>query len=237
MNWPLPLTDQETARLYWELSRRGAFCSGKKFQWKYQFSSLEELIALGFLQSRYDPRLLEILVDFFAHQELPIDPIGFKSVLKLEEALPLACVVGEFVLETTSSQATKELFHFLALGTRPVSTQLFFKGIYPIGGRKGEEVLEKPLWAFKKWGFLAINPPLHKDRFSEGRIYLYDETSRSHILKEIVREKRRIRMADYLKAVGFSISRQQALKDLKNFPGIVQKGVGRGTFYERVARS
>ncbi|MBI2981670.1 MAG: hypothetical protein HYY44_05190 [Deltaproteobacteria bacterium] len=224
-----PLSEKESSRLYWELAQKGATSVGEKAPWSYPSLSEEELLVLALLQSRYDPRLLEVLIDFFKRKKFDINPLVFKQKLSQENALPLMAVVGEYVLETTLSSEVKELMRYLMIGVRPVPLQLFFLGLYRIGGRKMEELIQRPLWGFKKWGFLASDPPLSKER---RKIYLFDLASRLNLLKKLVIEKKRFRLRDYLEAVDYGISRQQALKDLRQVPWIRKKGVGKGTFYQ-----
>ncbi|MBI2082422.1 MAG: hypothetical protein HYT76_02535 [Deltaproteobacteria bacterium] len=231
MTASLPLSEKESSRLYWELAQKGAISVGEKTSWSYHSLSGEELLVLALLQSRYDPRLLEILIDFFAKEKFQINPVVFKQKLSQWDALPLMAVVGEYVLEITASLEVKELMRYFMIGAHTVPLQLFFLGLYRIGGRKMEEMVQKPLWGFKKWGFLASDPPLPK----EGqKIYLFDLTSRLNLLKKLVSDKRRFRLRDYLEVIDYSISRQQALKDLRQVSWIRKKGVGKGTFYSGV---
>ncbi len=226
----LPLHQGESARLYWELGRRGAPSTGEKRRWKYGNLSEEELLTLAVLQTRYDPRLMAILVDLFRTPQTNLHPIQFKERLREVEALPIVAVLGEFVLEAAVPVQVKEFFRFLTSGVRPVPTQLFYRGIYPLGSKKMEEAAIKPLWGFKKWGFLAADPPLLKE--DAGHPYLYDATSRFQILRELTSQKPRFRLRDYQAAVRFSISRQQALKDLRSLPWIKKSGLGKGTLWK-----
>lgn len=225
----LPLTNKEASRLYWELSRRGAYCNGENYFWKHDHLSQEEFFTLAFLQSRYDPRLMAILIDFFSSHEVDLNPITFKKCLQKDEAISIAAVIGEFVREQKSS----DLFQFLISCAKPVPTQLFYKNLYRIGGHKMQEVLEKPLWYFKKWGFLAVDPPLLKDTRVQKRTYLYDSLGRLEILKNLARERKTFCLRDYLQKIGNSISRQQALKDFASISWIKKKGNGKGMVYYR----
>lgn len=227
----LPLSHQEQSRLYWELNRRGGFCSGEKSAWKYRGFSEEEFWTLAFLESRYDPRLLAILIDLFVRVPPAVDPLRFKKILKREGALTIAAVIGEFSVDSKTTGEAAELFRFLNVRTFPVPTQLFYRNLYPIGGRKIEEVLERPLRAFKKWGFLASDPPLLKERLRARRVYLYDFPGRVSKLKELTQHQKCFRLKDYLKAIGFSISRQQALKDLRALHWIIPQGKKKGASY------
>ncbi|QQR80756.1 MAG: hypothetical protein IPJ69_00890 [Deltaproteobacteria bacterium] len=114
---------------------------------------------------------------------------------------------------------------------KPVPTQLFYKNLYRIGGQKMAEVLDKPLWYFKKWGYLATDIPILKETPLQHRAYQYDLTSRGFILQKYCQSHRSFQMKDYLNLTEHSISRQQALKDLQNFSWLRKKGKGKGSVY------
>ncbi len=235
MRHQLPLSDAHAARLYEELSQRGAFCRGEKSPWPYPPMTEEELYTLALLQSRHDPRLLAILVDLFTRRLIALEPISFKHSLQDAEALPIAAVLGTFVIGMDAPEENQDLFRYLQASTRPVPTQLFYQQLYPLGSHKLEEVLQHPLWPFKKWGFLAGDPPLLKERVNTRRLHLYDQTSRLALLRELASTEKRFRLRDYLTCVHNAISRQQGLQDLSLLKGLEKKGKGRGAYY--VSRS
>lgn len=226
----LPLNLNEAARLYWELARRGAFCNGEKKPWAYKSLSDEELLVLAILQSRYDPRLMAVLVDYF-HDPRLLEPVRFKKLLREHQALSLAAVIGDLILSRKVSDEVRDFFQFLRAGARPVPTQLYYRGLYPIGGRKMGQAVDRPLWAFKKWGFLAADPPVLKERKPAKGTYLFDLPSRLALLRELSRGRERFRLKDYLEKIDFSVSRQQALKDIKGAPWLRKRGQGKGTYY------
>lgn len=226
--YDFPLNEKESSRLYWELSRRGASCEGVKYPWKYKRLTPEEFFTLVFLQTRYDPRLVAIMIHFFCHHELHLDPLLFHDILKKNGVLTVAAVIGEFVLQ----QKEVTLFRFLTHYAQPVSTQLFYKNYPTIGGTKVQEIMQKPLWYFKKWGFLATELPLLQEKNLKTRHYLYDFHSRVSLLREMVGQQPHFRLSDYLRWIHNSISRQQALKDLTSLPWIRKKGKGKGTTYQ-----
>ena len=227
----LPLDDKASARLYWELSRRDAFVTGERLPWPYPRLSEEELFGLAFLQARFDPRLMAVLVDFFQRRDHRLHPIRFKEILRKADALAVAAVIGEFVISSEASPETKDLFRFLQTGATPAPTQLFYRIPGRIGGVKMREAIDRPLWAFKKWGFLAADPPLLKENPPARRTYLYDPSSRLHVLEGLAKRKKSFRLREYLEEIRFSVSRQQALKDLKNVPWVRKRGKGKGSYY------
>ncbi len=232
-NQSLPLDENETSRLYWELHRRGAFCSGEKKAWRRRAVSLQDLVVLSLLQCRYDPRLTAILTEWLPRIALRLDPVLLKSDLKEKDALPVAAVIGDFALSSGGDlpYPVREFFSFLQTGVKPVPIQLFYRGLYPVAGRKMDEAISQPLWYFKKWGFLAADIPILKEKLSGKRVYHYDQEIRLRQLHLLSRERKTFRLREYLAAVDFSVSRQQALKDLQSLPTIRKKGRGKGAFY------
>ncbi|HBF11866.1 MAG TPA: hypothetical protein DDW49_00500 [Deltaproteobacteria bacterium] len=232
-----PLSTKAASRLYWELKKRGAFCEGNYHAWPFKNFCDEELFSMALLQARYDPRLMAILVHYFRHIPVTLHPLIFKESLRKHEGLSTAAVLGEYVLDSKAPETNKELFGYLATGIKPEPLQLFYKGLYPISGSKMEEAITQPLWAFKKWGFLAADPPLLKEEEKTKRTYLYDKITRLELLKKMLQEKKETRLQNYLHLVGHGISRQQALKDLEKVPWIKKTGKNKGTIYRWKAPS
>lgn len=233
MKWLLPLTFRESSRLYWELGRKGAPSVGKKYPWKYGKEAEERLMALALLQCRFDPRLAAILVDYF-QKPLTINPLLFKQILRETAGLPILAALSEFVLASRPPPQVGEFFEFLTTGVKPVPTQLFYRGLYKIGGVKMREATEKPLQPFIKWGFLAADPPFLKEFKPSWRIHLFDRPTRLRILRELSLNRRHFSLKDYLGTIHFSVSRQQALKDLSFVKEIGQTGSGKGTRYKKL---
>lgn len=232
----LPLTSHEASRLYFELAKRGAKSQGLRRPWRFGRGAQtpEALLALAFAQSRYDPRLAAVLVDFFRSQNVPLDPLAFKRHLTDLDALSAAAALGELIRLPGAPDKNRDLFRFLASVARPVPMQLFYRNLYPVAGYKMREAAERPLRAFRKWGYLAHDAPLLKET-RPARWKLYDKPTRLDLLRELVASQGAVRLRDYLRAVGHSISRQRALLDIreaKTALGLKRRGMGRGTVYK-----
>jgi hypothetical protein len=211
VKFSFPLSADESSRLYWELARRGAYAQGEKRAWRYDGLPEEDFHALAVLQARYDPRLMAILTDYFRNPRpsKPLDPLRFKRLLRDAGALAVVAVIGEYVLESLppdSPPEARDLFEFLRVGVSPEPTQLFYRGLYPLGGVKIQEMPEK-----QRRG--------------------YDRDARLRILREFAGGKKEFRLRDYLREIRFSVSRQQALQDLASVSWIRKKGRGKGAVY------
>ena len=87
-------------------------------------------------------------------------------------------------------------------------------------------------WAGRLKSSESAWPPLLKDRKYAESPYLYDPQSRRQILEILSKSQDRFRLVDYLKAIQYSVSRQQALKDIRSLSWIRKKGKGKGSIYQ-----
>ena len=112
-------------------------------------------------------------------------------------------------------------------GLKPVSPQLFFIGLFALGSSKHELMAQRSLKQYLKWGFLGRERP-QVDLGSKKTIGSYGAATRKNIISGILHHQKVISLSDYLSALEHSISRQQALYDLKHFRGLKLVGHGRG---------
>lgn len=226
--------ESDLARVYYELAAIGARCVGKKRKWPYPKMDKYNLLALAADMSRYDPRLLGILVEYFIERWKEINPVKLKEVYPSMETPQIFGVISEFS-KTAQPVADVEYYSdYLAAGMKPIKTQLFFHGIYSIGGSLAEKTLEESLAEYKRWGFLATERPTINAETKES-IGTLDTSSRLNVLKRLLAKKKVISISEYLKRLGHSISRQQALIDLKACKSAVKVGRGRGSRWKYAA--
>lgn len=220
--------DSDLSRAYFELSKMGARCVGDDRRWPYDDMDKYKLLALSAEMSRYDPRLFGILVEYFVNNWQELNPVQLRKTYSLMSTPEIFGVIGEFLKAAgTSSDAAYYVDHLIS-GLRPVSTQFFFHSTYQIGGYLSKRASESSLAEYKRWGFLASERPTIKAG-SKKTIGTLDRHSRLNILKRLLSRKTTIRISDYLKAVDNTISRQQALQDLKKCDFVKMDGRGRGS--------
>lgn len=222
--------------MYFELAKIGANCVGAKANWPYDhpLKNKERLIALASDMSRFDPRLFEILVVFFLNHWAEINPVLLRSCYKEMKWPETVAVICEFLKSAAKDDELIYFTDYLSSGLKPSTTQFYFHDLYSPGGRLAQIATEEGVYEFKKWGFLsAIRPVIDsKDRKTAG---LFDPVSRKNILKRLLTEKNVIGLKDYLKAVHFTITRQQALLDLKNSGFATSTGKGRSAKWKLAA--
>lgn len=216
--------------MYFELSLLGAGAVGEKKSWPYRISQKEELIALAGDMSRFDPRLFDILVEFLHAHWRDFNPLIVRTFMKNMDTPQALLAVLRFALVPHTDPETAYLYDYLRKGWSPAPCQLFFKNLYQPGSQNMTRAAAESLQEFREWGFLARERPiLHgKTRKSLGH---WGPGERERILNRLLAQKKEITLSRYLEALERSISRQQALIDLKNHPGLKMKGKGRGSVW------
>lgn len=222
-------TEKHLSRLYFELSRLGATCVGERSPWPYHPKNREEMFCLAADFSRYDPRLITILVRLVREHWQTFNPLLIRAHLNNMRTPQTIAVITEFVSLQAKGDADLCYFcEYLQRGLDPAPMQFYFHHLYRLGGMLAERAKEKSLTEYKRWGFLACEAPIldEKTRTTTGTL---DASTRRHILKKLLTHQREIRMSDYLDALDHTVSRQQALLDLKALPGLKHIGSKKGT--------
>ncbi|HPM42049.1 MAG TPA: hypothetical protein PLY45_06405 [bacterium] len=225
----IPTTDH-LSRMYHELSLLGAGCVGERRPWPYKPGGIEETFALGAEMSRYDPRLFGILTSFMDKAWERMDPLRLRSFYERMSTPQAVAVMAEFLKGSSGGEKLSWLA-YIQVGLKPVPTQLFFNHLYRPGGHLMRKALEAPLEEFKRWGFLAREAPVI-DEASRVQAGSLGASSRRNVALGLLKARGRIRLSDYLAALPFRVSRQQALIDLQSVPGIRLRGRGRGARWE-----
>lgn len=217
---------QDLSRLYFELSKKGAPLVGKKETWAYTISSEEELLVLSLEMSRYDPRLFGILVGWITQGWKKFNPLRIRELMRDMQTPQILGVVKNLAKHVSKDPELSYFLDYLTRGLQPVSEQLFFKGMYPLGGILMEKAATQSLKEFHEWGFLCSDRPM-VDPFKKLTVGKLDKKTRLHILEQLCKRQRKIKLSDYLRAIDRSVSRQQALSDLKSLKTIRCRGYGR----------
>lgn len=225
-----PPTIDHLARAYYELARIGAEAVGSQRSWPYDPTSREELLAICGELSRHDPRLFEILVNYLRVHWDTIDWLKFRRAV-LQIPTPQAFgVIGALLFTATRSTELKNCFRFLVDGIRSLPTQFFYHHLYSPGSALAQRALDQRLTEFERWGFLTSERPIIHQATKQG-VGRLSTAARHAILRTLCVRRKSIQLRDYLMALPHSISRQQALADLKTVPGLRRRGHGRGAVW------
>ncbi len=221
---------QELSRLYYELGKIGARAVGAKKSWRYFPKNKESLFSLAADWSRFDPRLLQILVNYALTHWQDLKPQDLRLAMKNMATPQCIGVIASFVLQTKTNDVEFELFwNYVTHGLESVPMQFYYIALYAPGGILAETTATESLKEFKTWGFLGREGVI-LDSPTRKKIGSWDFSSRLNILKRILSKKNRIQLADYLNELHYSLSRQQALLDFKSLK-LKQQGHGRGAYW------
>lgn len=229
-------TESELARLYYELAKLGATSVGEDTPWPYAPQSHEQLLVLASQMMRYDPRLLSILVQWFATYYSTLNPLQLRRELR-ETRWPQSLLVAlEFARLDASDPELDAFNKYVRTGFDRVepAERFFFETDRP-GSRGAARNLGRNLAPYARWGFIGQERPT-VDPVSKRSVGRYDAQTRRRILGELVERYADFSIGDYLSAVDHSISRQQALADLRACGAIVPTGGGRGARWRRARR-
>ena len=191
---------------------------------------MESLFALGCDWSRFDPRLLEVLVDFGLHHWKELHPQKLREKMREMETPQTVGVVASFI-QTTSPQ-DKEMgvfWDYVLFNLKPLSPQFYFRDLYTPGSTLANRAASESLTEFKEWGFLS-RERIVVDPSTKKTVGTWDQPARFNILRRLFTQKKHLQISDYLEELHHTISRQQALLDLKSL-GAQQKEKGRIAYW------
>jgi hypothetical protein len=226
-------TANELERLYFELARIGAPAVGGKKPWPYRPRSREQLVTLAAEMLRHDPRLLSILLQFLVRDWRTLNPLALRDQMKSMRWPQALLVVLEFARAAQDDREMRYFIDHVAAGWPRVdpAERFFFDAERP-ASRIAKRRVGRNLAAYARWGFIGSEKPI-ADAMTRRTVGRYDALTRNGILADLASREPGFTLADYLEAVDHSISRQQALHDLKHCPELALTGHGRGAKWLR----
>lgn len=224
----VPPTLNHLSRAYFELAQIGARAVGEKKTWPYPKQDHVGLLGLCAELSRYDPRLFAILVEYFHDHWTELSPMLLRAVLKTMVTPQTLLTILGFV-----DSVKDEEFHFfynhVSGGFKPVAAQLYFKNLYAPASHNMTRAATESVQEFLDWGFLARERPIIHVQQQRCELGHWSVMARRNIVTRLLEKHGQISLATYLESVEHTVSRQQALHDLKNNPRLVSSGKGRGS--------
>ncbi len=230
-------SDDELARLYWELAQLGAPSVGRKESWPYDPESPEALLALAGDMLRYDPRLLSILLQFVLEHWGALNPRELRACMTPMRWPQALLVVFEFAKLSTSDPELNWFLDYLLAGWRPMdpAERFFFDAERP-GSRMAKRNAGRNLRPYARWGFVGTERPT-SDVFTKRAVGSYDAYTRGLIRAELLKARGEVTLAEYLEALDHSVSRQQAYNDLRGDERLALTGHGRGARWYLTSRA
>lgn len=223
-------TQDHLSRLYYELEKIGARSVGLKKPWPYSFDGKEGLAALAADLSRFDPRLLEILVQYGITHWQDLNPLRLRNCLGKMAAPQTMGVVSSFILAARPRVEELSLFwNYVVSGLKPVEPQFYFRDLYLPGSMFAERAMKESLQEFRRWGFFGRERVV-VDPATKKTVGTWDQQARLNILRRIFSRGKRVPISEYLEELRHTITRQQALLDIKK-AGARSEGGGRSSFW------
>jgi hypothetical protein len=183
---------------------------------------------------RYDPRLLSILVQWFAAYYDTLNPLQLRRELRQGHWPQSLLVVLEFTRLDRNDPEFDAFTKYVGAGfDRVEPAERFFFEMERPGSRSAARNLGRNLAPYARWGFVGQERPT-VDPVSKRSLGRYDALTRRRILNDLIERYADFSMADYLSAVDHSVSRQQALADLRAHKTIAPLGAGRGARWRSV---
>ncbi len=223
-------------RLYHELALLGAPASGKRRPWPYRLRNAEELLALAGDMLRYDPRLLTILLHAVVRRWQDLNPLELRrQMAKMRWPQSLAVALSFARLATRDPEARAFIDYACSRWPRVDPPERFFFAIDRAGSRTAARKLGRNLGPYARWGFIGTERPI-ADLRTRRAVGSYDSRTRRDILAGLFEDRGSVTVGEYLHALDHAITRQQALNDLRSFPGARLVGRGRGAHWSSVRR-
>jgi hypothetical protein len=228
-----PLSPKERSTLYSFLGELGAYCHGDKQLNTFSSLSGSEILALACEESRFDPRLLGVLIDYFSKHYQTLNPFELARAIQKIPTPQTLGVVSEFAKKVCKDLSLKAFFQIAMGNLKPIAFQSFYNNQYR---PRVITLLQENLYTpkeFRIWGFYSAMDPYLKEFRPKKFPWTFKKSDRKRILKAILKEKKMIRMKDYMQALRGAVSRQQAYLDLKKEKSLRKIGTNRGRRYKR----
>ena len=192
-------------------------------------ASLEKLFCRVCDATRFDPRLLEVVVNHFGKEFLQLNPLQVRLQLAHMQTPQTVGVVLEFIKLLRPDALTRDIVSFITKPLFPVEPQLYYVGVYtkPLSASI-RKAIDMPLQEFSRWGFLAHEGVEFKNDFNRKTLGTLPLPSRVQIIQRLLQNQTPFSIGDYLEALNHQISRQQAFVDLKNCGLVKSIGANKG---------
>jgi len=222
-------TEDELARLYYELARIGARASGDRAPWRYGRPSKEELVVLACEASRYDPRLLWVAVSFLTQKYDGLNPLVLRRVNDRARWPAALAVAFEFARRVRPEPELRDVAEFVVRRVSRARDELFFIGTRKPGGKMIERIASESLAEYRRWGYLGSEVPIAKELGSTVRGTMAWAQRRNVLLR--LGRRGAFSPTDYMNAIDRCVSRRQAARDLSAADFLVREGNTRAIRY------
>lgn len=227
-------TSADLIKIYQELARLGAraVTDQNDSADTVVLREQEDIFAEACKLSRYDPRLFHILIDYTYHNWMKLNPLRLRQLAEPYGASLEILVIFNFIQRARDEKELVFVYDYLARGFKPASSELYFLGVHAPASHAMFKAATEPLQEFLDWGFLGREKPIVYSESGERReLGHLSHIARINLASELIQNKKEFSIADYLEAIQYSVSRQQAIIDLKKCGRFRISGKGRGSHW------
>ncbi len=230
-DFTIPLGSGERTSVYARLAEMGArlFVPGGRPA-RLDLSD-EEILSIAAEESRFDYRLLYVLVALITDHVERFHPFRLRTAVGCMKTPAVWGVIFEFAVKVRDDVDVRSFFSIVLREVKAASPQMFYNSPLRPNPSADGRVIATTCDEFWKWGFYGNEPPLLKELKPSGPVRTFSQESRRRILRQLFREKGEIGVSDYLEALNGAVTRQQAHKDLVSFPRVRKISDRRGRRY------
>jgi hypothetical protein len=184
--------------------------------------------------SRFDPRLAELWVKWLGSNWKKINPMKLREAVAIQIWPAAVSVLLEFVIYSLPKEDHSIFHHWKSLiqiGIEKAHFEQYFIGLRSPGGKIMFDDARFSLQEYSKWGYLGRDVLLNKAGVQIAKTCSLDIKTRQEILIGLFEKQKRITVFDYWTAIGKSVSRRQAERDLAKFPNIEALNHTKGRYY------
>ena len=158
-----PLSPDERATLYHLLGKNGAFCGGERRSDLFNNWALPDLLVAASEESRYDPRLMGILIHFFTQNYRKLNPFELHERLKEIPTPQTMGVIGEFAQRVDCNTDLCHFFELVLSKVEKAPYQAYYISQTRPRPLKMYETIKYTPSEFKNWGFWSQMDPFLKE--------------------------------------------------------------------------
>ncbi len=190
---------------------------------------------------RFDPRLGEQWIAYIQTHWKTILPMELNGCL-LKQAWPQAAGPLLSQVSTKSKRGQSERLVFqnwcacVMAHITPAQNELYFIGLRAFAGVAAFKDVTHSLKAYRRWGFYAPDLLVNKATSHANATHL-STSARAQILSELIKVQKKIRVRDYIGALGGAVSPRQAQLDLAARKDLKKNGNTKGCYYSQAVRA
>ena len=190
-------------------------------------------LALWSQWTRFDPRLAEQIVQNIACHWRAISPLELNTALR-DQPWPAAAAVlieqaGCFSVAPNKHAEFRRWKNCVLWDVAPASDEQFFIGLRAFAGDAMRDDACLALRPYRVWGYLGRDVLVNKAPL--GGKTLVSATTRRQTLNKLIQRQPRLRVRDYISALGGWVSARQAELDLAAHPRLRAMGRTKARYY------